>query len=133
MLQLSEAIVLRTYPMHESDLLVTLFTRNEGKIKGVAKAAKRSKRRFGGALEPLTIVRAQYEHKPRQELARFDAFDNIEGVEARQLLPGFVLVLGAHDGERLERSAEASFGSLCGLRNALDFAFVPGEDREDGK
>ena len=65
MLQLSEAIVLRTYPMHESDLLVTLFTRNEGKIKGVAKAAKRFKRRFGGALEPLTI-------------ARFDSFEIIE-------------------------------------------------------
>jgi DNA repair protein RecO (recombination protein O) len=78
MLHLSEAIVLRTYPLHESDLLVTLFTRNEGKIKGVAKAAKRSKRRFGGALEPLTIVRAQYEHKPKQELARFDAFEIIE-------------------------------------------------------
>ncbi|HEX7960195.1 MAG TPA: DNA repair protein RecO [Terriglobales bacterium] len=78
MLHASEAIVLRTYPMHESDLLVTLFTRNEGKIKGVAKAAKRSKRRFGGALEPLTIVRAQYEQKPKQELARFDAFEIIE-------------------------------------------------------
>jgi DNA repair protein RecO (recombination protein O) len=78
MLRQSEAIVLRTYPLHESDLLVTLFTRNEGKIKGVAKAAKKSKRRFGGALEPLTIVRAQYEHKPKQELARFDSFEIIE-------------------------------------------------------
>ena len=78
MLHTSEAIVLRTYPVHESDLLVTLFTRNDGKIKGVAKAAKRSKRRFGGALEPLTIVRAQYEQKPKQELARFDSFEIIE-------------------------------------------------------
>jgi len=50
----SEALILRTYPFHEADLLVTLFTRSEGKIRGVAKAAKRSKRRFGGALEPLT-------------------------------------------------------------------------------
>src|SRR5262249_58766081 len=63
MLKSSESVVLRTYPMHESDLLVTLFTRNEGKVKGVAKAAKKSKRRFGGALEPLTIVCAHYEHK----------------------------------------------------------------------
>jgi DNA repair protein RecO (recombination protein O) len=85
MLHASEAIVLRTYPMHESDLLVTLFTRNEGKIKGVAKAAKRSKRRFGGALEPLTIVRAQYEHKPKQELARFDAFEIIESPLTHQI------------------------------------------------
>jgi DNA repair protein RecO (recombination protein O) len=69
----SEAIVLRTYPLRESDLLVTLFTRAEGKVKGVAKAAKRSKRRFGGALEPLTYVRAYFEDRERQELARIDS------------------------------------------------------------
>jgi DNA repair protein RecO (recombination protein O) len=50
----SEAIVLRTYPMREADLLVTLLTRAEGKVRGVARSAKKSKRRFGGALEPLT-------------------------------------------------------------------------------
>jgi len=57
----SEALILRTYPFHEADLLVTFFTRTEGKIRGVAKAAKRSKRRFGGALEPLTHVTAHWE------------------------------------------------------------------------
>jgi DNA repair protein RecO (recombination protein O) len=71
----SEAIVLRTYPLRESDLLVTLFTRTEGKVKGVAKAAKRSKKRFGGALEPLTYVRAYFEDRERQELARLDSCD----------------------------------------------------------
>lgn len=71
----SEAIVLRTYPMRESDLLVTLFTRAEGKVKGVAKAAKKSRKRFGGALEPLTYVRAYYEDRERSELARLDACD----------------------------------------------------------
>jgi len=71
----SEAIVLRTYPLHESDLLVTLLTRAEGKVKGVAKAAKKSRRRFGGALEPLTCVRAYWNDKERQELARLDACD----------------------------------------------------------
>ena len=50
----SEAIVLRTYPLREADLLVTLFTRAEGKVRGVARSAKKSKRRFGGALEPMT-------------------------------------------------------------------------------
>lgn len=71
----SEAIVLRTYPLRESDLLVTLFTRSEGKVKGVAKAAKRSKKRFGAALEPLTYVRAYFEDRERQELARLDSCD----------------------------------------------------------
>lgn len=71
----SEALILRTYPFHEADLLVTLFTRAEGKIRGVAKAAKRSRRRFGGALEPLTHVIAHWEEKEKQELARLDSCD----------------------------------------------------------
>lgn len=71
----SEAIVLRTYPVHEADLLVTLFTRSDGKVKGVAKAAKKSRRRFGGALEPLTCVRAYWEDRERQELSRIDSCD----------------------------------------------------------
>jgi DNA repair protein RecO (recombination protein O) len=72
-LKQSEAIVLRTYPLHEADLLVTLFTRLEGKVKGVAKAAKKSRRRFAGALEPLTCVRVLWEDRERRELARIDS------------------------------------------------------------
>src|ERR1700692_4832456 len=74
----SEAIVLRSYPLREADLLVTLFTRTEGKVKGVARAAKKSKRRFGGALEPLTLVRAYYDDRQGQELARLDSCDILE-------------------------------------------------------
>ena len=77
-LKQSEAIVLRTYPLREADLLVTLFTRAEGKIKGVARSAKKSRRRFGGALEPLTYVRLYYEDRERQELARLDSCDILE-------------------------------------------------------
>jgi DNA repair protein RecO (recombination protein O) len=73
----SEALILRTYPFHEADLLVTLFTRAEGKVRGVAKSAKRSKRRFGGALEPLTHVLAHWEDKEKQELARLDSCEII--------------------------------------------------------
>ncbi len=74
----SEAIVLRTYPLREADLLVTLLTRAEGKVHGVARSAKKSKRRFGGALEPMTYVRAFYDVRERQELARLDACEVIE-------------------------------------------------------
>jgi len=77
-LKQSEAIVLRTYPLREADLLVTLFTRAEGKVKGIARAAKKSKRRFGGALEPLTWVRAYYDDREGQELARLDSCDILE-------------------------------------------------------
>ena len=81
----SEAIVLRTYPLREADLLVTLFTRAEGKVRGVARSAKKSKRRFGGALEPLTYVRAYYEDRERQELARLDSCEVLESPLAQEV------------------------------------------------
>src|SRR5579872_4111348 len=81
----SEAIVLRTYPLREADLLVTLFTRSEGKVHGVARSAKKSKRRFGGALEPLTHVRAFYDVRERQELARLDACEVLESPLATEV------------------------------------------------
>ncbi len=81
----SEAIVLRTYPLRESDLLVTLFTRMEGKVKGVARAAMKSRRRFGGALEPLTYVRAFYDDREGQELARLDSCEVIESPLATEV------------------------------------------------
>jgi len=70
-----EAVVLRTWPVHEADQIVSLFTRDFGKIKGVAKSAARSRRRFGGALEPMTHVRAHYAERPSQELVRLDSFE----------------------------------------------------------
>jgi len=74
----SEAVVLRSYPLREADLLVTFFTRAEGKVRGVARAAKKSKRRFGGALEPLTCVRVYWEDRERQELARIDSCEVLQ-------------------------------------------------------
>ncbi|HZD49936.1 MAG TPA: DNA repair protein RecO [Silvibacterium sp.] len=68
----AEALVLRTWPVHEADHIVSLFTRDQGKLKGIAKSSARSRRRFGGALEPMTHVLASYVEKPRQELVRLD-------------------------------------------------------------
>ena len=70
-----EAIVLRAWPFEEADLLVSLFTREQGRVKGVARHALKSRRRFGGALEPMTYVRATYAERPKQELVRLDAFE----------------------------------------------------------
>ena len=70
-----EALVLRTWPFLEADLLVSLFTREHGRLKGVARHAMRSRRRFGGALEPLTHVKATWAERPKQELVRLDAFE----------------------------------------------------------
>jgi DNA repair protein RecO (recombination protein O) len=73
----SEAIILRTWPVHEADLVVSFFTREFGKMKGVAKSALKSRRRFGGALEPMTVARAFFVEKPKQELVRLDQLEII--------------------------------------------------------
>jgi DNA repair protein RecO (recombination protein O) len=98
----SEAIILRTYPLRESDLLVTLFTRLEGKVKGVARAAKKSKRRFGGALEPMTYVRAVYDDRERQELVRLDSCEVIESPMEREVSYARATAL-AHVAELLDQ------------------------------
>jgi DNA repair protein RecO (recombination protein O) len=97
----SEAIVLRTYPMREADLLVTLFTRLEGKVRGVARSAKKSRRRFGGALEPLTCVRAVYEDRERQELARLDSCEVIDSPLTNKMSYPRLVALG-HVAELLD-------------------------------
>jgi DNA repair protein RecO (recombination protein O) len=73
---------------------VTLFTRQEGKVRGVARAAKKSKRRFGGALEPLTYVRAYYEDRERQELSRLDSCEVIESPLATEVSYPRAVALG---------------------------------------
>ena len=97
----TEAIVLRTYPLREADLLVTLFTRAEGKVRGVARSAKKSKRRFGGALEPLTYVRAFYDVKERQDLVRLDACEVLESPLASEVSYARAVALG-HIAELLD-------------------------------
>jgi DNA repair protein RecO (recombination protein O) len=73
----SEAVVLRTWPVQEADLIVSFFTRDYGRLKGVAKSALKSRKRFGGALEPMTVTRAWFAERPGQELVRLDQLEII--------------------------------------------------------
>ena len=72
-----EGYVLRTQPLGEADLIVSFFTLGHGKVRGVAKTARRSRKRFGAALEPLTRVRVAWtEPSPGRELARIDGVES---------------------------------------------------------
>src|SRR5712691_6343588 len=64
----TDALILRTYKLGESDRIVVFLTRDRGKRRGVAKNAQRSVRRFGGALEPLTLGRVAYFERERRDL-----------------------------------------------------------------
>jgi len=73
----SDALILRTYSLGESDRIVVFLTRDRGKKRGVAKNARQSRRRFGGALEPLTYGRVGYVERERRELVRLDYVEQL--------------------------------------------------------
>jgi DNA repair protein RecO (recombination protein O) len=68
----ADALILRTYTLGESDRIVVFLTRDRGKKRGVAKNARQSRRRFGGALEPMTYGRVGYVERERRELVRLE-------------------------------------------------------------
>src|SRR5262252_5550256 len=68
----TDALILRTYKLGESDRIVVFLTRDRGKKRGVAKNARQSRRRFGGALEPMTCGRVGYVERERRELVRLE-------------------------------------------------------------
>jgi DNA repair protein RecO (recombination protein O) len=71
----SESLVLRTYPFGEADLIVSFFTRDQGKLRGVAKRARRPKSSFGAGLERLSLVRMHYFQRENRELTTLDSCD----------------------------------------------------------
>ena len=72
MLHTTEALILRTYPLGESDRIVVFLSRDRGKKRGVAKNARQSRRRFGGALEPMTHGRVGYVEREGRDLVFVD-------------------------------------------------------------
>jgi DNA repair protein RecO (recombination protein O) len=69
------AMVIGSFPLGESDRVVTFFSREQGKIRGVAKAARRMRSRFSGALELLTVGELVFFDTGRSDLVRIDHFD----------------------------------------------------------
>jgi DNA repair protein RecO (recombination protein O) len=73
--RLSEAFVLQTYPFQESDLVVSFLTRDQGKLRGIAKRARRPKSSFGAGLERLSQVKMSYFQRETRELVNLDSCD----------------------------------------------------------
>lgn len=64
----STSIIMRVSEFGESDLLITFFTPTEGKIKGIAKGARRSKARFVNCLDIFSLVNLEYSLKKKDSL-----------------------------------------------------------------
>ncbi|MFH2012546.1 MAG: DNA repair protein RecO [Pseudomonadota bacterium] len=68
----TDAIVIRSMDFSESDKIVTFFTRDFGKLRGIAKGAKKSKKRFGNTLELFSHISLFFFQKENLELARIN-------------------------------------------------------------
>lgn len=64
----TESLILKSYPLAEADKIIVCLTQTEGLVRGVAKGAKRLKSRFGGGLEPFTIIDLTFYQKEEREL-----------------------------------------------------------------
>ena len=71
----SEAIILRARAYGESDKIVTFLTEDAGKLTGIAKGAKNSRRRFANCLDPFTKVRVHFRVRPGASLVFMDSCD----------------------------------------------------------
>jgi DNA repair protein RecO (recombination protein O) len=69
-----EAVILRTQKLGEADRIITMLTREHGRIRGVAKGVRRTKSKFGARLEPGSHVDIQ--------LYVGKTFDTVTQVEA---------------------------------------------------
>src|SRR5713101_2759473 len=63
-MKISEAFLIRKTEYGEADYVLTLITKDFGKIRGLAKNAKKSRKRFGGRLEPFVHLRARFRERP---------------------------------------------------------------------
>jgi DNA repair protein RecO (recombination protein O) len=75
------AIVLRTRPYGDSDRIVSFLTEHHGKITGIAKGAKRSRKRFVNSLEPLSLVQLRFQDRPNGNLVFILASDLVIGFQ----------------------------------------------------
>jgi DNA repair protein RecO (recombination protein O) len=78
----TSAIVIKTMDYAESDRIVAFYTADFGKLKGIAKGAKKSKRRFSNALEPFTLSRLIFFDKKESGLVRIEGCDVVNTFSA---------------------------------------------------
>jgi len=74
----SESIILKTYPLKESDRIVVFFSRDYGKVRGVANGVGKLKSRFGASLEPMAVSRITFFEKETRELVRIQSTELID-------------------------------------------------------
>lgn len=66
----AEGIVFKGLPFGEADMIMTIFTRERGFLRAFAKSPRKTKSRFGSALEPFSYIRLSLWGKENAELPK---------------------------------------------------------------
>ncbi|MEE9934900.1 MAG: DNA repair protein RecO [Deltaproteobacteria bacterium] len=76
--QKTAGFVLKSLAYGESDLIITFYSRDFGKISGIAKGAKRSRKRFANVFEPFSQIALIFSRKSRDTLALIESCEIID-------------------------------------------------------
>ena len=76
-----DAVVLRVQKLGESDRIVTMLTRRNGRVRAVAKGVRRTSSRFGARLEPFGHVDLQLAGSPEGVGSSLHSVSQVEAVE----------------------------------------------------
>ncbi len=121
----TEAIIIGSMNLGEADKLVTFFSLDRGMLKGVARNARKSFRRFGAGLDSFTLARLHLYEREHQELTRIESADIIEqhaaiGADLERAAAGAVMLELVRELSPLgERNAQA-FLLLSRVLHLLD-------------
>jgi DNA repair protein RecO (recombination protein O) len=123
--------VLRALSYGESDLIVTFYSSDFGKLKGIAKGAKRSKKRFANVFEPFSLTSIIFTRKSRDMLAFVESCEIIDHYDAvrrdleKTLIASYFIDLTDHfspEGKKNDRIFELlqTFLAVLGAQKASD-------------
>ena len=125
----TEAIALKSLRWGEADRIVTFFSHGLGKVRGIARGARKMKSPFGGALEPFTYVNLTLFDKRNDSLASINTIDIIESRaslrEDLERITAAARMVSLVDGIAAER--DPSNELFCTLQDGLQ-ALMESED-----
>ena len=128
-----EGIVLRTHKLGESDRIVSILTRQHGKVRAVAKGVRKTKSRFGARLEPPTHLQLMfYEGRELDIVTQAETVDHFRAIrdDLDRLTRGVSMLEAADqlglEGEPNEPLFQMLLGALRALANHSGPLVVPG-------
>jgi len=119
--QKTEAIIIRSYPLSDASKILTFYTREFGKVRAVAKGAKRAKSKFRGNVELLNHGLLVFFEKPNRDLQNVNEFDLIDCFD--QLKQDFDQTIYACYCSELVDAIESEGGANQDVFNLLIRAF----------